>query len=451
MTAVLLFTRDLRVHDHPALTAAVESADEVVPLFVLDDDILAMHASPNRRAFLLAALRDLRGALVERGGSLVVRRGRVLDEVAAVCREVGASSLRVSEDIGIYAQRRSSQLAGLADELGIGFHEHPGVTVVPPGELAPSGGGDVYQVFTPYYRAWRDHPLRAGLAPPTTVRLPAGLATGRLPGTDDFVGGAVSPRLPVGGETAGRQRLDDWLQEGIEDYGETRDRLAVDGTSMLSPHLHFGCLSPREILGRLDLRRRGHEPFARQLAWRDFHHQTTWSHPRISALDYRPRGDEWRDDQEALTAWKDGRTGYPVVDAAMRQLREEGWIHNRARMIAASFLTKHLLVDWRRGAEHFLHWLVDGDVANNSANWQWVAGTGTDTRPNRMLNPTRQAERYDSEGAYVRRYVPELRSLDAGAIHRPWERPRAERQANGYPPPVVAHDAARQRFLAWRS
>lgn len=448
MTTVVLFTRDLRVHDHPALHAAASAGNDAVPLFVLDDALLAAHPSPNRRAFLLRSLRDLRGALADRGGSLVVRRGDVVDEVEAVCRQVGASSLHVSADVGIYAQRRERRLADLAAQLGMEFSTHPGVTVVPPGELSPSGDGAVYRVFTPYYRAWRDHPLREVLPAPSTVALPAGLPTGRLPAHDEFVGGATSPDLPTGGESAGRRLLDQWMATGIEDYEEGRDDLSGDATSRLSPYLHFGCVSPREVVGHLDLRRRGHEPFARQLAWRDFHHQTTWDEPRLSHVEYRPRGDDWLHDEEALTAWKEGRTGYPIVDAAMRQLLEEGWIHNRGRMIAASFLTKHLYLDWRSGAEHFLHWLVDGDIANNSANWQWVAGTGTDTRPNRMLNPLRQADRYDPVGDYVRTYVPELGRIAGAAVHRPWELEHADEL--DYPAPLVDHEEARDRFLERR-
>jgi deoxyribodipyrimidine photo-lyase len=200
----------------------------------------------------------------------------------------------------------------------------------------------------------------------------------------------------------------------------------------LSPYLHFGCVSPVELVGRADRRKRGVEPFLRQLAWRDFHHQVLAARPEAAHRDYRPRGDRWHRDDEALQAWRDGRTGYPLVDAGMRQLAREGWMHNRARLVTASFLTKHLYVDWRLGARHFFDLLVDGDIANNALNWQWVAGTGTDTRPNRVLNPTLQAKRYDPAGAYVRRYLPELGTPD-------------------YPPPIVDHRDAVAAFRAARS
>ena len=210
---------------------------------------------------------------------------------------------------------------------------------------------------------------------------------------------------------AGRRRLDAWLDDGLARYVELADDLAADATSRLSPYLHFGCVSAGEVVARA-LEREGAEPFVRQLCWRDFNHQLLAARPELARDDLRPRSAAWRDDDEGFEAWREGRTGYPLVDAGMRQLMAEGFMHNRARLVAGSFLTKHLGIDWRRGAEHFFEQLVDGDVANNTANWQWVAGTGTDTRPNRRLSPSRQAERFDPDGAYVRRYLPELGTPD---------------------------------------
>lgn len=444
-TAVVLFTRDLRVHDHPALWAACREAERVVPLFVLDDAILD-RASPNRVAFLRASLEDLRASLVARGGSLVVRRGDLLGEVRQVCADVGATSLHVSADVSGYAQEREADLRGLAGELGAGFVTHPGVTVVPPGELAPSSG-DHYEVFGAYWRRWRDHPRREVLPAPERVDLPAGLATGRIPALADLTTGEPSPRLPVGGETAGRERLDAWLADGIARYDDLRDDLGADATSRLSPHLHLGTVSPSEVASRIDLRRRGHEAFLRQLCWRDHAQQLLAARPDLPSQELRPRGDGWRDDPVSVAAWKAGRTGYPVVDAGMRQLLAEGFVHNRARMLVASFLTKQMYVDWRVGAAHFDRWLVDGDVASNTSQWQWVAGTGTDSRPNRVLNPWLQSRRYHA-AAYIRRWVPELAHLDDAAIHEPHAAGVAD--AGGYPRPIVDHDDARTRFLQAR-
>ena len=447
-TALVLLNRDLRLHDHPALTAACAHADRVAVLFVLDDAMLASRiAAPNRVAFLLEALADLREGLRHRGGELVVRRGDTLKQTAAVAREVAAERIDVSADVSAWARRREHGLADVAADLGVRFEVHPGLTVVEPTALTTTDGG-AYRVFTPYWRRWSDQPARTPLPAPDRVPAPDELEAGPLPALGDLVEGTTSPGRPQGGEQAGRRRLDDWLDERIADYDDGRDRLADDGTSRLSPHLRFGCVSPTEVVDRLDLRRRGHEAFLRQLCWREFNQQLLARYPDLVTRDLRGQGRSWYDDPQALAAWREGRTGYPVVDAGMRQLREQGWMHNRARMLTASFLTKHLLVDWRLGAWHFMDWLVDGEIANNFAQWQWVAGTGTDTRPNRMLNPTLQGRRHDPQGRYVRRYVPELADLDDERIHAPWQDGTPPLAAAAYPPPLVEHRDARERFLS---
>jgi deoxyribodipyrimidine photo-lyase len=251
----------------------------------------------------------------------------------------------------------------------------------------------------------------------------------------------TSPGLARGGEREGRARLSAWLRGGLDAYEDKHDDLAADATSRLSPHLHFGTLSPVECVRRARERGGpGADAFVRQLAWRDFHHQVLAARPRSAAEDYRTRHDDWRGGRAAdaeVAAWKEGRTGYPIVDAAMRQLAHEGWMHNRGRLLTASFLAKTLYVDWRIGARYFLDLLVDGDVANNQLNWQWVAGTGTDTRPNRVLNPLAQARRYDPEGAYVRRWVPELRDVGGRAVHEPWRLDPADRDRLAYPRPIT--------------
>jgi deoxyribodipyrimidine photo-lyase len=451
-TAIVLFTRDLRVHDHPALAAAVRAGDDVVPLFVLDDAILDRRfASPNRVGFLLESLADLRSSLRARGGELVVRRGRVVDEVRAVATAVGAERLHLSADVSGVATARATALRRLGAELGFEVTEHPGVTVVPPGVLTPVGA-DHSSVFTPYWRRWSDHPHRALVDAPDEVPVPSDLDPGTLPTWDQLVAGERSPQVISGGESAGLDRLDTWFEGDLADYEDQRDVLAADGTSRLSPYLHLGCVSPTVIAARIDRGRRGHEAFLRQLCWREFDHQLLAARPELPARDLRPRGDRWREDEDAVAAWKQGRTGYPVVDAGMRQLRREGWMHNRARMITASFLTKHLHVDWRVGAWHFMDWLVDGDLAVNFSQWQWVAGTGMDTRPNRVLNPLIQSRRFDPDGTYLRTYLPELADLDDATIHAPWEAADTllATDPDGYPPPIVDHEEARDRFLTAR-
>jgi deoxyribodipyrimidine photo-lyase len=284
--------------------------------------------------------------------------------------------------------------------------------------------------------------------PPGRITSPRSLdahAVAPPPELRDLTRASRSPGVPPGGETAGIARLRAWGGDDLAGYGERNDVLAdVDGTSRLSPYLHFGCVSPLQVATRLR-DRPGGEPFVRQLCWRDFHHQVLAAHPNAAHDDLRTAPVEWNDDEDAFAAWRDGHTGYPLVDAGMRQLVQEGWMHNRARLAVASFLTKHLSIDWRAGAAHFMALLVDGDVANNQMNWQWVAGTGTDTNSFRMFNPVRQAERFDPDAAYITRFVPELAGLDAREARDPSEETR---RATGYPAPIVEHAAAVAAFRA---
>lgn len=434
---IVLFTRDLRVHDNPALHAACEACEEVVPLFVLDDEVLARFGAPNRVAFLLDSLGDLDRSLRERGGALVVRHGDVVGEVV----RLGVPTVFLAEDVSAYARRREQRLR----DAGLDVHVSPGVTVVPPGALTPSSGVDFFSVFTPYWNRWRAEGRRSVLDPPAAFRLPDGGVDGEVCGTDV---GTTSPGLLRGGETEARRRVAAWISGGLGAYGSGRDDLADDSTSRLSAYLRFGCISPLEVVEQT-ISRPGGEAFVRQLCWRDFHYQLFAARPELAREDMRARRDRWRDDDEALEAWKEGRTGYPLVDAGMRQLRAEGFMHNRARLVTASFLTKHLYIDWRTGAEHYASLLADADIPNNVGNWQWVAGTGADTRPNRMFNPTRQGERYDPAGDYVRRWIPELADVDGAAIHEPWR--LGLLGAADYPAPIVDHDAAVARFRAARS
>jgi deoxyribodipyrimidine photo-lyase len=436
-TAIVLFTRDLRVHDHPALTAGSRTADRVVPLFVLDDHLLGSpFAAPNRLAFLVEALADLDHSLRDRGAALVVRRGDVVREVMALAGETGAGAIHLGDDVSAYARARLARL----ERERIEVDAHPGTTIVPPGDVVPADG-DHFRVFTPYWRRWARQPLRPVLGAPRRLALPPRLAHGSVPRLGELTRAAPSPALPAGGETAARRRLAAWTRRGLERYGELHDDLAADATSRLSPYLRFGCLSPREVLARAG-GRPGAEPFVRQLCWRDFHQQVTAANPDMPRADYRDRGRRWHVDEDLLAAWKEGRTGIPLVDAGMRQLAREGWMHNRARLVTASFLTRDLGIDWRAGARHFWDLLVDGEIANNAGNWQWVAGTGNDTRPNRVLNPIRQARRFDPGGDYVRRHVPELAGVTGAAVHEPWKLPAAERRRFDYPDPLAERGGA---------
>ncbi|MFE1546015.1 cryptochrome/photolyase family protein [Streptomyces sp. NPDC058718] len=438
--SVVLFTSDLRLHDHPPLRAALRDGNEVVPLFVRDPAVdRASRSAPNRLAFLAACLADLDAGLRQRGGRLVVRSGDPVAEVCAVVREADADDVHMAAGCSGFARRREDRLRRALEADGRRLHVHDGVvTALPPGAVTPSGS-DHYAVFTPYFRRWSHERLRDPLPAPRRVPVPDGIRSEELPAPSGIP--SVSAGLATGGERAGRDRLTAWLARSADGYEEGHDDLAGDTTSRLSPYLHFGAVSAAEAVHRARSRGGpGAEAFVRQLCWRDFHHQVLAARPDAAADDYRTRHDHWRRGKDAeadLRAWREGRTGYPVVDAAMRQLAHEGWMHNRGRLLTASFLTKTLYVDWREGARHFMELLVDGDVANNQLNWQWTAGTGTDSRPNRVLNPVIQGKRYDPDGAYVRRWVPELAGLEGPAIHEPWKLPGLERARYDYPDPVV--------------
>ncbi|MFG2122553.1 cryptochrome/photolyase family protein [Streptomyces sp. NPDC048710] len=447
--SVVLFTADLRLHDHPPLRAALDGARHVVPLFVRDRGVdAAGFAAPNRLAFLADCLRDLDSGLRERGGRLVLRSGDLVEEVCKVVTEADADEVHMAADVSAYAHRREERLRRALEADGRRLHVHDTVTTaLVPGAVTPASS-DHFAVFTPYFRQWSQQRLRDPLAAPRTIRVPEGIGSVELPSRNGVPG--VSEGLAEGGETAGRKRFGAWLREGIDAYEDRHDDLAGDATSRLSPHLHFGTLSPVELVHRSrKAGGPGAEAFVRQLAWRDFHRQVLAARPAAAGADYRTKHDRWRTERTAradIEAWREGRTGYPIVDAAMRQLRYEGWMHNRGRLLAASFLAKTLYVDWRVGARYFLDLLVDGDVANNQLNWQWMAGTGTDTRPNRVLNPVTQAKRYDPDGTYVRRWVPELEQVDGPSVHEPWKLQGLERAAVDYPDPLIGLPEGLERF-----
>lgn len=434
-TTLLLHTRDLRIRDNPPLAAAA-SGSSLIPLFVLDRGILgARTASVNRLTFLLESLADLRQSLRARGADLIVRRGDPVEEAMQLAQAHRVERVIVSDDVSRYAEERSRRLAAECTDRGISFQVTAGVTVVEPGRIKPAAGGH-YRVFTPYWRAWLSARRRPAARVPSTLQVPDDIEPGALPALDELTVATPADKLPPGGETAGRRRMHQWLRSSLTNYGASRESLPVDLTSHLGAYLHFGCVSSLELAETVAADD-AHGEFLRQLCWRDFFHQVTADFRGITRNDYRSRGRIWGRAPDLLEAWKAGQTGYPIVDAAMRSLVSSGWMHNRLRLITAFFFTRYLRLDWRLGAEHFMNHLVDGDVANNYGNWQWAAGTGNDTRPNRSFNVIRQARRFDPDGYYVRRFVPELSGVVSGQVHEPWLLPPATRRSLPYPERIV--------------
>ncbi|HYV14469.1 MAG TPA: deoxyribodipyrimidine photo-lyase [Conexibacter sp.] len=453
-TAIVWFRRDLRVHDHPPLVAALSAHERIVPVFVLDPVLLdGRFASAPRTAFLLDCLRELDAALRERGGGLVLREGAPHEELAALATEVDARAVYWASDATPYALARDRRVRGALTQAGVEAIPGPGNFVADIGKPRTQGGKP-YTVFTPFFRVWEALDRRPVHRAPDEVPLPRGIAKSRIPARDD----GLTERAAAAGERAARAALSRFLDHDVDAYAEHHDRLA-GGTSILSPHLRFGTLSAREAEERASGRGgEGARAFVRQLAWRDFYAHVLLHHPADLHHEHQPpmRALAWDADEELLDAWREGRTGYPLVDAGMRQLRASGWMHNRARLVVGSFLTKDLQLDWRAGEAWFMRWLLDGDIAQNNGNWQWIASVGVDPAPvfRRILNPTMQQRRHDPDGDYVRRWVPELRAVPDEHLAEPW-RMSAEQQRDAactigddYPAPVVEHRVERRRALA---
>lgn len=448
MPSILWFRRDLRVRDNPALldaTAAGEDAGGVVGLFVLDETLLARAGAP-RVAYLLASLRALDETL---GGSLTVLRGDPVTVVPDLARALAAPSVHVAADFTPYGRRRDEGVERALTERAVPLVRTGSPYAVAPGRLL-TRGGTPYRVFTPFRRAWLDHGWRRPAGDAESRWVPPGQGRGidALPEASD---GAA--RLPAAGEAAARRRWAGFRDGPLVDYAEDRDRPDLPGTSRLSAALKYGEIHPRTLLADLaEADGAGAEAFRSELCWREFFADVLFHEPSsaTTSLHAVVPEDAWASGEaeaERLAAWAAGRTGYPFVDAGMRQLLAEGWLPNRVRMVVASFLVKDLAVRWQRGAAHFMAHLVDGDVASNQHNWQWVAGTGTDAAPYvRVFNPVTQGLRVDPSGDYVRRYVPELADVPGAAVHEPWLLPGGA--PAGYPQRIVDHDVERRRALA---
>jgi len=434
-TVIMWFRRDLRLADHRALAAAAADGARVVPLFVVDP-AFAQSGRP-RLAFMAAALRSLNDSI---GGAMVYCHGHPQEVLPRLAQQVGASAVYVTRDHAPYGRARDAAVAAALRTIDVQLVGVDSNYAVMPGAVR-KGDGTPYAVFTPFSRAWRAHGWESPLPAPAVQWWAAPeIATDPAPAT------TTTFELPPATEAAQQDRWEEFLPEA-QHYRDRRDLPAVDGTSRLSAALRWGLVHPRQLLADLQPLP-GHDTFGNELGWREFYAdvllrapQSAW-HNLNSAMDAMPV-DTGEVAQARFQRWADGVTGYPIIDAGMRQLLATGWMHNRVRMLVGSFLVKDLHLPWQWGARHFLRHLVDGDLASNNHGWQWVAGTGTDASPYfRIFNPTTQAHRFDPEGDYVRRWVPELAGIGGGAVHDP-----GVLRPAGYPPPMVEHAVERDEAM----
>jgi len=439
--ALMWFRRDLRLHDLPALLQACSDGTEVLGCFVLDPRLEAS-AGPRRLQFLGDSLRELHAEL---NGRLLITRGLPHAIIPQLCAAVGTTAVHVSADFSPYGVRRDHEVAEALAAVGASLIATGSPYLVSPGRVTKDDGTP-YKVFTPFFRRWREVGWRAPAR--SDPRAVSWIDPGEVAGIPDPVDApdhAAALTSPAG-EKAARARWAEFLAEGVEDYAEQRDRPDRPGTSLMSAHLKFGTIHPRTMADGLDHRRPGPAAYLRELAFRDFYADVLHQWPGSAWRNFNPAFDAIEvdtgpDAEEAFAAWREGRTGFPIVDAGMRQLSQSGFMHNRVRMITASFLVKDLHLPWQWGARWFLEQLVDGDVASNQHGWQWCAGTGTDAAPYfRVFNPTAQGEKFDPDGDYVRRWVPELAGVSD--VHRL----KGGRPA-GYPEPIVDHGAERTEAL----
>ncbi|HEV2693757.1 MAG TPA: deoxyribodipyrimidine photo-lyase [Verrucomicrobiae bacterium] len=458
-TVIHWFRRDLRVSDNTALNEAYKRAETVIPVFIFED---AFRTGPDvgaaRLEFLLQSVESLRKNLAELGHTLIIRCGKSEEILPALCKEAGARAVFANKRYEPYTQRRDERITAALLKIDVGFELFKDAVIWEEQEVL-NQSGKPYTVFTPYSKAWKGKPI-----PSPRPRIQKSkskiknLPSDDLPADAAAAGHPLTQKIPPGGERAALELLHKFMAGPVHTYAVNRNFPAADGASCLSPHFRAGTIGIRTVIAALKKARENTTPaqaascdvYLNELIWREFYAQVLHNFPHVTKGAFRPEYNQlkWSDDKAHFKAWCEGRTGYPIVDAAMRCLNATGTMHNRLRMIVAMFLTKDLMINWQLGERYFMQQLVDGDMAANNGGWQWSAGTGTDAAPYfRIFNPTSQAEKCDEKGEFVRRWLPELKDFPADLIHQPWENPLLLSKSK-YPARIVLHEDQRDKCLA---